>query len=128
MPIVTTMAAMAILRGAADEPQPFTDARALRRALRSGLSAEEPVLAEALAIADQLQRVLEDYQRRIEATLDEYIAASADRYRSAAEVIPQLAGLDREREQLLAEIVAVRQSLYQLLTAAQWEAVFGDAG
>ena len=126
MPIVTTMAAMAILRNDTGDPQPFTDARTLRRALRRGLAEEKEVLNAALVLAGQLQRVLERYRNRIEVALDDYVAASAERYRNAGDVIEQLAALDQEREQLLAEIVALRQSLQRLLTPAQWHAVFGD--
>lgn len=125
MPILATMAALALLRGSEDESLLFTNVRALRRSLRAGLTDEESdVLEQALAIADRIQELIEAYQYRIENTLDASVAESKDHYTYAPERIAQLATFDTERQQLLSDIIEARQALHQLLTDEQWNAVF----
>ena len=124
MPVLATMAALALLRGE-DESLLFTDARALRRSLRAGLTdAEGDVLAEAFSIVDRIQELMEAYRHRIEKALDTAIAEPKDQYTYAPERIAQLATFDTEREQVLSEIIEARQALHQLLTDEQWNAVF----
>ena len=125
MPVLATMAVLALLRDSEDESILFTDARALRRSLRAGLADEEGnVLAEALSIADRIQALMEAYRQRIEKALDTSIAEPKDQYTYAPERIAQLATFDTEREQVLSEIIEARQALHQLLTDEQWNAVF----
>lgn len=125
MPVLATMAAMALLRGSEDGALAFTDVKVLRSSLHAALTDEDgTVLEDSLSICDRIQALIDAYQGRIEETLDTYIAQSEDQYTFAPERITLLTSMDTEREILLGELIDARQALHQLLTNEQWSAVF----
>ena len=125
MPILTTLAAISMLRGADGEALPFSDAEILRGLLRDALSGEaDSLLNEALAIADGLEALLNQYRRDAESSLDAYIEESSKKSISATELSKSLQRLDRERMRTLQKIIQLRESLFELLSDEQWQAVF----
>jgi hypothetical protein len=125
MPILATLTVISILRGGDGKELPFSDAEVLRGLLKDALAEEvDGVLNEALAIADDLGASLNQYRSSAESSLDAYIEESSNKYTSAAELIEHLKQLDRERRQALQKMIQLRQSLFELLSDAQWQAVF----
>ena len=125
MPIVTTLTVIALLRGRGHEDLPFSDPRVLRGLLDDALAGEaDDTLKEALSIADELETLLKRYRANVESSIDAYILESSKRYTGAPELIQRLEPLDRERTLTLQMIIQLRQSLLELLSDQQWEAVF----
>ena len=125
MPIITTMTVIAMFRGGDGKSLPFSDAEILRGLLKDALAGEsDGSLNEALAIADELGALLNQYRSSAESSLDAYIEESSNKYTSAAELIERLKRLDRERMQTLQNIIQLRQALFELLSDEQWQAVF----
>ena len=125
MPIITTMTVIAMFRGGDGKSLPFSDAEILRGLLNDALAGEsDGSLNEALAIADELGALLNQYRSSAESSLDAYIEESSNKYTSAAELIERLKRLDRERMQTLQNIIQLRQALFELLSDEQWQAVF----
>lgn len=125
MPIVTTMTVIALLRGRSHEDLPFSDPRVLRGLLDDALAGDAvDTLKEALSIADELETLLKSYRASVESSIDAYILESSKGYTGAPELIVRLEPLDRERMRTLQMIIQLRQSLFELLSEEQWEAVF----
>jgi hypothetical protein len=125
MPIITTLTVISMLRGGDGKDLPFSDAEVLRGLLKDALAEEvDGVLSEALAIADDLGASLNHYRSNAESSLDAYIEQSSKKYTSTAELIEHLKQLDRERRQALQKMIQLRQALFELLSGAQWQAVF----
>ena len=125
MPIVTTLSVIALLRGRSHEDLPFSDPRVLRGLLDDALAGDAvDTLKEALSIADELETLLKSYRASVESSIDAYILESSKGYTGAPELIVRLEPLDRERMRTLQMIIQLRQSLFELLSEEQWEAVF----
>ena len=125
MPILTTLAIISLFRGGDRENLPFSDAEVLRGLLNDALAGEaDSILIEVLRIADELGASLDHYRSSAESSLDAYIEESSNKYTSAAELIERLKRLDRERSQALQKVIQIRQSLFELLSDEQWQAVF----
>ena len=125
MPILATLATISLLRGGDRENLPFSDSEVLRGLLNDALDgATDSILNEALRIADELGTSLEQYRSSAESSLDAYIEKSSNKYTSAAELIEHLRQLDHERLQTLQKMIQLRQALFEILSDAQWEAVF----
>lgn len=125
MPIVTTLTVIALLRGRSHEDLPFSDPRVLRGLLDDALAGDAvDTLKEALSIADELETLLKSYRASVESSIDAYILESSKGYTGAPELIVRLEPLDRERMRTLQMIIQLRQSLFELLSEEQWEAVF----
>ena len=79
----------------------------------------------ALLLTDELQRLARQYEKAVVATVEAYIAESVKWESSANGLIEQLQPWDSARKQTVQDIVRVRQSMRALLTAEQWNRVFG---
>ena len=125
MPVVATMTIIALLRGNASSDQPFFDPALLRGMLAEGLADEsDELLARALAIADELEAIIERYRATVELTIDAYISASKDPRVDASSLSARLAAMDQDRSKLMGDIIRLRGSLVDLLSEEQWQAVF----
>ena len=125
MPVVTTMTIIALMRGGGNKDLPFSNPEILRGLLDNALAGEaDGTLKEALAIADELEALLTRYSASVESSFDAYIEESSNRYTAAPELIERLEPLDRERTRTLQAVIELRQSLFELLSDEQWEAVF----
>ena len=125
MPVVTTMAAIAILRSSQREPLPFFDAELLRALLDNALAEGPPgTLDQADRIVEQLEDLLGDYRTSVVSRLDAYIEESATVSTTAADLIERIEPLDEKRALTLREIIDLRQALLDLLDDQQWAATF----
>jgi hypothetical protein len=125
MPVVTTMAAIAILRSSQREPLPFFDAELLRALLDNALAEGPPgTLDQADRIVEKLEDLLEDYRTSVVSSLDAYIEESANVSTTAADLIERIEPLDEKRALTLREIIDLRQALLDLLDDRQWAATF----
>jgi hypothetical protein len=122
VPVLTTMTVLALLRGDQELDAPFTNSTVLRSRLRDALSGD--TLEQSLAIADKLEALLDNYQSYVDASVDTYIAESANRYSTASQLIGQLQPADEKRRSAMKEVIAFREELFGLLNDSQWELVF----
>jgi hypothetical protein len=125
MPVVTTMTIIALMRGGGTQDLPFSNPEVLRGLLDNALAGEaDGTLKEALTIADELETLLNRYRASVESSIDVYIEESSNRYTAAPELIERLEPLDCRRTRTLQTVIELRQSLFELLSDEQWEAVF----
>lgn len=122
MPVLATMTVLSLLGGDQELDAPFTNSTVLRSRLRDALSGN--TLEQSLAIADKLEALLDNYQSYVDASVDTYIAESANRYSTASQLIGQLQPADEKRRSAMKEVIAFRQELFGLLNDSQWELVF----
>ena len=125
MPVVMTMTIIALLRSRASGDLPFFDPALLRELLAQGLQGEpEELLAEAIALADELDTLIERYSANVDSTIDAYIESAGDPRADAADLSERLASIDRRRSVVMSDIIRIRRSLVDLLADDQWQAVF----
>ena len=124
MPIVTTLAIIALLNGDSRSNCAFFEPGLLRDLLKSGLRDDEPEQEASLALADELDVLLDRYATRVNSALDAYLETSMDPTIGATELTDQLEPLDRERADTMREIIDIRQRLLGLLNEEQWSRVF----
>lgn len=125
MPVVMTMTIIALLRSRASGDLPFFDPALLRDMLAEGLQGEpEELLAEAMALADELDTLIERYSASVDSTIDAYIVSAGDPGADAADLSERLATMDQRRSVLMRDIIRIRRSLVDLLADDQWQAVF----
>jgi hypothetical protein len=122
VPVLATMTILSLLGGDQELDAPFTNSTVLRSRLRDALSGD--ILEQSLAIADKLEALLDNYQSYVDASVDTYIAESANRYSTASQLIGQLQPADEKRRSAMKEVIAFRQELFGLLNDSQWELVF----
>jgi hypothetical protein len=125
MPVVATMSIIAMMRGRSNKDLPFSNPEVLRGLLDNALAGEyDDILKDALTIADELETLLTRYRASVESSIDAYIEESSNSYTAAPELIERLEPLDHKRTQTLQAVIELRQSLFELLSDEQWEAVF----
>jgi hypothetical protein len=122
VPVLATMAVLSLLGGDQELDAPFTNSTVLRSRLRDALSGN--TLEQSLAIADKLEALLDNYRSYVDASVDTYIAESANRYSTASQLIGRLQPADEKRMSAMKEVIAFRQELFGLLNDRQWELVF----
>jgi len=125
MPVVVTMSIITMMMGRRNQDLPFSNPEVLRGLLDNALAGEaDGTLKEALTIADELEALLTRYRASVESSIDAYIEESSNRYTAAPELIERLKPLDNKRTQTLQTVIELRQSLIELLSDEQWDAVF----
>ena len=85
---------------------------------------ESETREQALEIADEFVRIGEEYAEAVTATLDAYAAHAAQWHTSADSLIAEMTPLDAAFARLLDEVLRVRQSLLDTLSAEEWDKVF----
>jgi len=124
MPVLITIATInALFRPGSDEVG-FLNPDKLRARCMEELEDTE-TRHRALLLTDELQRLARQYEKAVVASVDAYIAESVKWESSANGLIEQLQPWDSARKQTVQEIVRIRQSMRALLTAEQWNRVFG---
>lgn len=126
MPFITTLTIMRMFRRSDNEDLPFFDPPLLRSLLDDALAGnDQETLKAAHKLVDELEALLSNYRATVVAGVDSYIEETSNRYITAPELIRSLKPLDNERMQTLLQEIELRESLFALLSDAQWEAVFG---
>jgi hypothetical protein len=80
---------------------------------------------QAVILTAELHQLTQRYQKAVAESLDAYLAKSARWDSSADDLIEILEPLDILRTQTLQDIVYVRRLMREILTAEQWNQVFG---
>jgi hypothetical protein len=122
VPVLATMTVLSLLGGDQELDAPFTNPTVLRSRLRDALS--DNTLEQSLAIADKLESLMDNYRSYVDASVDTYIAESANQYSTASQLIDRLKPADDKRRSAMKEVIAFRQELFGLLNDKQWELVF----
>jgi len=123
MPVMMTLATIALLRGGATD-QPFFDADLMRDLLNEGLE-DADTLQVSLALTDELDSKLQRYRASVDATIDAYVEESRNAGTNAENLIERLAPLDRDREEIMLAIIDYRRRLIEVLDDKQWNESFG---
>lgn len=124
MPVLATMTAIALLRGAGGSG-PFFDPEAMRKMLKDGLEGESDAkLAQSLEIVDHLESRLARYRATVDKSADAYIESLSSHNTEIADLVAQLEPVDIERLELLKAIIAYRRQLIGILDDSSWAAVF----
>ena len=124
MPVLVTIATINALFRSGSEQTSFLDPEALRARCRDVIEDSE-TRARAIALTEELERLAVQYNAAVASSVEAYIAKSAQWDSSANDLIELLQPWDNARAQTVRGIVRVRQSMRELLTAEQWERVFG---
>jgi hypothetical protein len=124
MPVLVTIATVNALFRPGSEQISFLDPEALRVRCNNVLEDTE-TRARAVMLTEELERLALRYNSAVAASVEAYIAKSAEWDSSANDLIALLQPWDSARAQTLQGILRVRQSMRELLTTEQWERVFG---
>ena len=123
MPVLITIATVnALFRRSSDEVS-FLDPDALRARCNDVIEDTE-TRERAVMLTEQLQQLARQYDNAVAASVNAYIAKSAEWDSSANDLIERLQPWDNARLRTVQEIVRVRQSMRELLTTEQWRRVF----
>jgi len=124
MPVLITIATINTLFRSGAEQASLLNPDKLRARCMEELEDTE-TRHRAVMLTDELQRLARQYEKAVVASVNAYIAESVKWESSANGLIEQLQPWDSIRKQTVQEIVRIRQSMRALLTAEQWNRVFG---
>jgi len=124
MPVLITIATINALFRSGAEQASLLNPDKLRARCMEELEDTE-TRHRAVMLTDELQRLARQYEKAVVASVNAYIAESVKWESSANGLIEQLQPWDSIRKQTVQEIVRIRQSMRALLTAEQWNRVFG---
>ena len=124
MPVLITLATINALFRPGSEQISFLDPEALRARCNDVIEDTE-TRARAVLLTEELERLAQQYNAAVASSVEVYLAKSAQWDSSANDLIELLQPWDRARVKTVQGIVRVRQSMRELLTAEQWEQVFG---
>lgn len=124
MPVLVTMATINALFRAGSEQISFLDPESLRERCNEVIEDTE-TRARAVMLAEELLRLADRYNDAVTASVEAYLTKSEQWDTSANDLIEQLQPWDKARIETVQGIVRIRQSMRELLTAEQWERVFG---
>ena len=124
MPVLITIATVNALFRPGSEQISFLDPEALRTRCNEVIEDTE-TRARAVMLTEELMRLAQQYDLAVAASVDSYLAKSAQWDSSANDLIELLQPWDSARLRTIEEIVRIRQSMHELLTTEQWNRVFG---
>lgn len=123
MPILTTIAILNMFSTSDPEVVSFLNPEALRVRCMDEIE-DIDKRKRAVKLTQELQQLASQYEKAVVATVEAYIAESVKWESSANGLIELLEPWDSTRTRMLQEIVQVRQSMREILTAEQWNRVF----
>jgi hypothetical protein len=124
MPVLATIATINILFRANSEQISFLDPVTLRARCNDVIEDTE-TRARAVMLTEELMQLSQQYNTAVASSVDAYLDRSAQWDSSANDLIKLLQPWDSSRAQTVEEIVRIWQSMRELLTAEQWNRVFG---
>jgi hypothetical protein len=124
VPVLVTIATVNALFRPGSEQISFLDPESLRARCNAMIEDTE-TRARAVMLTEELERLALRYNSAVAASVEAYIAESAQWDSSANDLIALLQPWDSARLQTVQGIVRVRQSMRELLTTEQWDSVFG---
>jgi hypothetical protein len=124
MPVLVTIATINVLFRTNSQRIGFLDPEVLRTRCNDVIENNE-IRAQAVMLTEELQQLARQYNTAVIATVEAYLTKSAQWDASANDLIEILKPWDSARVETVQGIVRVRQSMRELLTAEQWDRVFG---
>lgn len=123
MPVLATIATINFFFGSGSTVS-FLNPATLRARCESEL-ARLDTRDGALALIDELEHLADQYNESLTASLAAYVTETSNAKSTAADLIGILQSLDDTRRSTLHEIVRIRQSMLDVLSAREWDRVFG---
>ena len=123
MPVLVTIATINALFRAGSDQTSFLDPEGLRARCNDVIEDTE-TRARAVMLTEELMRLAQQYNTAVAASVEAYLAKSAQWDSSANDLIELLQPWDNARLQTVQGIIRVRNSMRELLTGEQWERVF----
>ena len=123
MPVLVTIATINALFRSGSGQISFLDPEGLRARCNDVIEDTE-TRARAVMLTEELMRLAQQYNTAVAASVEAYLAKSAQWDSSANDLIELLQPWDNARLQTVQGIIDVRKSMRELLTGEQWERVF----
>ena len=123
MPVLVTIATINALFRAGSDQTSFLDPEGLRARCNDVIEDTE-TRARAVMLTEELMRLAQQYNTAVAASVEAYLAKSAQWDSSANDLIELLQPWDNARLQTVQGIIDIRKSMRELLTGEQWERVF----
>lgn len=124
MPVLVTLATINALFRPGSEAVSMLNPGILQARCMEAIEDTE-IREQAVILTAELHQLTQRYQKAVAESLDAYLAKSARWDSSADDLIEILEPLDILRTQSLQDIVYVRRLMREILTAEQWNQVFG---
>ena len=125
MPVLITLATINLFRPGTEEISMLNPGILQARCMEAIENTE--IREQAVMLTVELHRLTQQYQKAVAESLDAYLTKSARWDSSADDLIEILEPLDILRIQTLQDIVYMRRLMLEILTAEQWNQVFGRA-
>ena len=125
MPVLATIAAVSYLFGGSKNKKKasFLDPPGLRKKLEKLPEGENRT--KALALVDRLDVLAQEHNQATDAALKAYIADVENYNTRTDQLVDDFESLDRVRTKVYRELIEVRQAMIKILSAKQWDKVFG---
>jgi hypothetical protein len=124
LPVLITLATINALSRPGSEAVSMLNPGILQARCMEAIEDTE-IREQAVMLTAELQQLTQRYQNAVAESLDAYLTKSAEWDSSADDLIEILEPLDILRIQTLQDIVQVRLLMREILTAEQWDNVFG---
>jgi hypothetical protein len=122
MPVLATIATINFFFGSGSTVS-FLNPATLRARCESEL-ARSDTRDSTLALVDELELLAGQYNESLAASLEAYVTETSKAKSTATDLIGILLPLDNTRRSTLHEIVRIRQSMLDVLSAREWDRVF----
>ncbi len=123
MPVLVTIAAVSYLFGGSKEKTSFLDPVGLRKKIEKLPEGENRT--KAIALIDRLDRLAQEHEAATDAAISAYIA-DVEKYETTTdELVDDFEPLDQARTNVYRELIEVRQAMVGILSAKEWDKVFG---
>ena len=123
MPVLVTIAAVSYLFGGSQDKTSFLDPVGLRKKIEKLPEGENRT--KAIALIDRLDRLAQEHEAATDAAISAYIA-DVEKYETTTdELVDDFEPLDQARTNVYRELIEVRQAMVGILSAKEWDKVFG---
>ena len=123
MPVLVTIAAVSYLFGGSKEKTSFLDPVGLRKKIEKLPEGENRT--RAIALVDRLDMLAREHEAATDASISAYIA-DVEKYETTTdELVDDFEPLDQARTKVYRELIEVRQAMVEILSAKEWDKVFG---
>ncbi len=123
MPVLVTIAAVSYLFGGSKEKTSFLDPAGLRKKIEKLPEGENRT--RAIALVDRLDMLAREHEAATGASISAYIA-DVEKYETTTdELVDDFEPSDQARTKVYRELIEVRQAMVEILSAKEWDKVFG---
>ncbi len=123
MPVLVTIVAVNYLFGGSKEKASFLDPVGLRKKIEKLPEGENRT--RAIALVDRLDMLAREHEAATDASISAYIA-DVEKYETTTdELVDDFEPSDQARTKVYRELIEVRQAMVEILSAKEWDKVFG---